>query len=147
MVPLAPARARYSAGMGRFVVLYRGINVGGNNPVKMDALRAMHGRLGHTEVANYIQSGNIVLSADGPAAAIAREIGAQFAKSFGFAAHIIVIPAARWRTIVKGNPYGPAAAEQPSLVHAVLCDGKPDTKALAALYGRTATTEVHLVKG
>ncbi len=45
--------------MDVFIALYRGINVGGKNSVKMESLRAMHERLGHKGVKSYIQSGNI----------------------------------------------------------------------------------------
>jgi uncharacterized protein (DUF1697 family) len=133
--------------MARFVALYRGINVGGNNPVKMEALRGMHGRLGHTDVANYIQSGNVVFSAEGSAAALARDIAGQFAKTFGFAPHVIVVTAARWRAVVKANPYAESAGGAPNLVHAVLCDGRPDAESLAALHERAATTDRFTERG
>ena len=42
--------------MDVFIVLYRGINVGGENPVKLESLRAMHERLGHQGAKSYIQT-------------------------------------------------------------------------------------------
>ena len=66
--------------MNIFIVLYRGINVGGRNPVKMESLRTMHERLGHQQVKSYIQSGNIILAANGSAETIARDAAAEFLK-------------------------------------------------------------------
>src|ERR1700683_1359414 len=101
--------------MGVFIALYRGINVMGRNLVKMEALRAMHERLGHEGVKNYIQSGNIVLSANGSADTIARRLAREFAGEFGFAAKLMVVEAKRWGAIVKGNPFAKFAAENPKM--------------------------------
>lgn len=82
--------------MDRFVALYRGINVGGRNSVKMEALRAMHERLGHRGVTSYIQSGNVVFAAKGTAEAVALKTAARFVEEFGFAAHVIIVSAVAW---------------------------------------------------
>ncbi|MCC6660919.1 MAG: DUF1697 domain-containing protein [Phycisphaerales bacterium] len=133
--------------MERFVALYRGINVGGRNPVKMDGLRAMHERLGHRAVESYIQSGNIVFSGKGPAATIARMIAAEFARSFGFAARVIVVPGAAWGGAVRRNPYAGFSAERPKTVHAGFCEGTPSVKGLEDLRQRTGGTEEFVVAG
>jgi uncharacterized protein (DUF1697 family) len=133
--------------MDRFIALYRGINVGGKNSVKMESLRAMHEQLGHRTVTSYIQSGNIVFSAAGSPAAITRKIAAQFAEEFGFAPHILVVPAARWIAIVRDNPYAKFSAKLPQTVHAGICCGEPGTKGLKALLEKTGGTETFVVKG
>jgi len=48
---------------GTYVVLLRGINVGGRNVLPMRQLAAMCSELGGREVRTYIQSGNVVLAA------------------------------------------------------------------------------------
>lgn len=53
--------------MTQFVVLLRGINVGGHNKLSMKDLREILEALGYESVKTYIQSGNVVLS--GPATA------------------------------------------------------------------------------
>jgi len=127
--------------MGVFIALYRGINVGGNNPVKMETLRAMHEHLGHENVNSYIQSGNIVLRASGSPESIARNTAAEFVKEFGFPARIMVVTAKRWRTIVEENPYAKIAAENPKTVHAGICEGQPTAKSLEALLTKTGGPE------
>ncbi|MGH3574889.1 MAG: DUF1697 domain-containing protein, partial [Pseudonocardiaceae bacterium] len=48
--------------MPTHVALLRGINVGGRNRVSMADLRALVTSLAHTDVATYIQSGNVLFT-------------------------------------------------------------------------------------
>lgn len=48
----------------KYVALLRGINVGGNNTIKMSALKACFEALGFADVKTYINSGNIIFSSD-----------------------------------------------------------------------------------
>ena len=57
--------------MPKFIVLLRGINVGGKNPVSMSALRECLGDLGYANVSTYIASGNVLLESAKSAAAVA----------------------------------------------------------------------------
>jgi uncharacterized protein (DUF1697 family) len=131
--------------MSAFVALYRGINVGGKNSVKMESLRAMHEKLGHTNVQSYVQSGNVVFSAKSSAEANAQRMAAAFVKEFGFAAKVIVVDAKRWDEIVENNPYAKFAAQDPKLVHAAICDGEPSRKGLEALLEKTGGSETFAV--
>jgi uncharacterized protein (DUF1697 family) len=132
--------------MKRFVVLYRGINVGGNKIVKMEALRAMHAALGHVDVESYIQSGNLVLSAAGAAAAVARESAAAFEKAFGFLPKVMAVTGRRWMEIVAANSYAAAAKAHPKTVHSAICEGTPGVAGLQALLAKTGGTETFTVK-
>lgn len=132
--------------MGRFIALYRGINVGGRNPVKMESLRAMHERLGHDGVESYIQSGNLVFSAAGTAEGLARTIAGAFADEFGFEARVLVVPSARWGAMVRDNPFAKFIEKQPSTVHAAVCEGAPSTKGLKTLQEKTGGSETFVIK-
>jgi uncharacterized protein (DUF1697 family) len=131
--------------MAKFIALYRGINVGGKNMVKMEALRALHERLGHREVNSYVQSGNLVFTATGSAEAIARKLAAAFADALGFAAQVLVVESKRWREFVQGNPYAKLAADKPQAVHAAICVGEPNAAALQALLTKTGGNESFVV--
>lgn len=48
----------------KYLALLRGINVGGNNIIKKDALKACFEAAGLKSVLTYIQSGNILFSSD-----------------------------------------------------------------------------------
>jgi len=74
-----------------FVALFSGINVGGNRIVKMVELRAFFEDLGFSDVASYVQSGNVVFrSKKGDAATLKKQIEAAFEKKWGFHSRIMV---------------------------------------------------------
>lgn len=136
MTPISGGRT-----LDRFIALYRGINVGGRNLVKMESLRAMHERLGHRGVASYIQSGNIVFTATGSAETIARKSAVEFVKEFGFPAQVVVVTAASWGAIVRDNPFAKVAAKLPKTVHVGVCNGEPSAVGLKALLAKTGGSE------
>jgi uncharacterized protein (DUF1697 family) len=134
------------SGNGVFVALYRGINVGGNNLVKMQALRALHVALGHEDVKTYVQSGNVVFRASGTAKSLENAIAAAFEKEFGFPAKVMVRGAGDWKKIVADNPYAKEAAD-PKKVHVAICAGAPDRKRVQALLEKTGGPEAFAIVG
>ncbi|NCP46313.1 MAG: DUF1697 domain-containing protein, partial [Flavobacteriales bacterium] len=50
--------------MNQYLALLRGINVGGNNIIKMVDLKACFEKMGFTDVKTYIQSGNVIFTSD-----------------------------------------------------------------------------------
>ena len=77
--------------MTRYLVLLRGINVGGRNKVPMSALRDLLESHGHTQVSTYIASGNVILSSDRSAAAIKRELEEALPRTFKLDSELIAV--------------------------------------------------------
>lgn len=50
--------------MIKYIAFLRGINVGGNNIIKMDRLREEFERTGFSSVKTYIQSGNVIFQSE-----------------------------------------------------------------------------------
>jgi uncharacterized protein (DUF1697 family) len=50
--------------MAVIVSMLRGVNVGGHNMVKMEALRALYESIGLRDPQTYVQSGNVVFRTD-----------------------------------------------------------------------------------
>jgi uncharacterized protein (DUF1697 family) len=95
--------------MTRYVVLLRGINVGGRNRVPMAALRELLEAHGHTKVSTYIASGNVILSSDQSAAAIKRELEAALPTTFKLDSELIavlVLTLAELQAVVRKRPKG-----------------------------------------
>jgi uncharacterized protein (DUF1697 family) len=91
----------------QLVVLLRGINVGGNNPVPMAELRECLTELGARDVATYIQSGNVLIDGgDRSPRAWATRIEAALTKRFGYDASVVVRSHAELRAVVDGAPKG-----------------------------------------
>ena len=68
--------------MNSFVVLLRGINVGGRNIVPMADLKTCLEKLGFDKVSTYIASGNVMLASVVPAKSIKSRIEAALTRSF-----------------------------------------------------------------
>ena len=93
--------------MKRYVALLRGINVGGNNLIKMAALKASFEKQGLLEVVTYIQSGNVVFGAAGGAAdALCRRIERALASAFQYEASVILRTHSEMQRIVARAPKG-----------------------------------------
>jgi uncharacterized protein (DUF1697 family) len=74
---------KQETGAAVYLALLRGINVGGNNIIKMDALRNVFEALGFSRVKTYIQSGNVLFESaapDGLADTIERALHAAFGR-------------------------------------------------------------------
>ena len=104
--------------MTTYLVLLRGINVGGKNKVPMAALRALLEDLGHTDVATYIASGNVILSSDRSAGVIKRELEKALPKTFKLDSELVavrVLTRAELRAVVAERPKG--FGDQPDTYH------------------------------
>ena len=93
--------------MNGYLVLLRGINVGGKNIIKMADLKASFEEMGFSNVVTYIQSGNVVLqSEDKDKAAITTKIEKGLSKRFNFEAKVVVISQKELSAVVKSAPQG-----------------------------------------
>ena len=104
--------------MTRYLVLLRGINVGGRNKVPMAALRELLESHGHTRVSTYIASGNVILTSDQSAAAIKRELEDALPQTFTLDSELIavlVLTHAQLRAVVRNRPKG--FGDQPDTYH------------------------------
>ena len=91
----------------QWVALLRGINVGGKNMVKMDALRAAFEEMGFADVATYIASGNVLFRAPRQQSAkLAARIESALTQRFGIELRVVVMTEAQLRTVVDGAPRG-----------------------------------------
>ena len=105
------------AGMATWIVLLRGVNVGGRNRLAMAALRELLAEVGFENVRTYIQSGNIVVdSAGGDRDSVARSIRDAIEERFGFAPHTFVLDVDAFDAAIAANPFS-GDNEDPKAVH------------------------------
>ena len=79
--------------MSHHVVLLRGINVGGRHSLAMAEVREALGGAGFTDVATYIQSGNIVLGSRLEASRVADRVQGVLEELAGFPVPTVVLGA------------------------------------------------------
>ena len=110
--------------MPTHVALLRGINLGGHKKVAMADLRELVSSLGHADVATYIQSGNVVFSAEqSDTAALAAALEEAIAETIGVQARVVVLSREELDQVIRDNPY--SDEPNPRAVHAVFLSGQP----------------------
>ena len=93
--------------MIQYVALLRGINVGGKNIIKMTDLRACIEELDFKHVRTYIQSGNVLFSADeSDQARLTGQIEDALSTTFNYSSRVVVRSAEEMKEIVTHAPQG-----------------------------------------
>ena len=88
------------------ICMLRGVNVGGHNKIKMDALRDLCESLGYSGARTFIQSGNVLFHTEAKEAdRIASRLSEAIGERFGFRPDVIVRTAAELRSSAARNPF------------------------------------------
>lgn len=116
--------------MQTFVILLRGINVGGKNMLPMKALVPLLSAHQYQNISTYIQTGNIVLTAQSCSqkipteqANLEQDIKDIIANNFGFTPNVFAISADEFSAAVSNNPYKDIDGK---LVHFYFCQQNID---------------------
>lgn len=134
--------------MTAYLSLFRGLNVGGNHQVKMNALKALHESLGFADVLPYIQSGNVVFqSDDADVAAIQARIADAFATTFGFRSDVFVRTLAELQAIMASNPFQGQPEKASNRLLVMFLAARPDAAAQDALRESYAGPEEFFIIG
>lgn len=95
--------------MNTYVVLLRGINVGGKNTVSMAELRKCLEELGFSAVSTYINSGNVILSSSKQAAEVKAEIEEALPARFKLDSELVkvlVLTHRQMQAVIDNRPPG-----------------------------------------
>lgn len=91
----------------QYLILLRGINVGGKNIIKMADLKASFEEMGFLNVVTYIQSGNVLVQSDDKdMAAMTTKIEKGLSKRFNFEAKVVVVSEKELKAVVQSAPVG-----------------------------------------
>jgi uncharacterized protein (DUF1697 family) len=134
--------------MAVHIALLRGINVGGNKPIRMEALRALCQSIGFTDARTLLQSGNVVFRADaGGPDKLARTLETAIAAEFGFAVTVLVRRPAELADVIRRNPFPQEAADAPGRLVVMFLDAAPGKAAIDRLTGALAGPEIVTLAG
>jgi uncharacterized protein (DUF1697 family) len=112
--------------------LLRGINVGGHNKIKMDALRNLYEELGFQSPRTYVQSGNVVFGAKDKKLK-PKVLEDAIEKAFGFRPAVVLRTSAELRQTVAANPFAKREGINPGLLLVSFLTDAPTKEALAVL--------------
>jgi len=123
-----------------YVVLFRGINVGGKNTLPMKELAATLVKNNYLDVKTYIQSGNVILRGENNPEDDVRSI---VKNKFGITPEIITLGASEFISSIKNNPY---SSEEGKTIHFYFCKSSPkfDEEKLKKL---KSETEEYYIEG
>lgn len=127
----------------RYAAFLRAINVGGTKIIKMEALRRMFEALGFTNVATYIQSGNVIFEAV-EADDLRTQIESQIQQTFGFEVETFLRSMDEVRAIVKKSPFE-QQGEETLFIH--LLQTAPSARSGQALLALSTQTDEFAVQG
>jgi uncharacterized protein (DUF1697 family) len=119
--------------MPAYIALLRAVNVSGTNKLSMAEFRKMLEGLGYKRVETYIQSGNAVFDAPGPAAKVAKAVAAGLERLLGAPVGVVLRTHEELGRVIAGNPFAVEAAASGARVHAIFLSGIPAPETIPAL--------------
>jgi uncharacterized protein (DUF1697 family) len=134
--------------MTTVIALLRGVNVGGHNMIKMDALRALCETLGHCDVQTYVQSGNVVFrTKERDVAQIVAQIESAIEKKHGFRPDVIVRTTAEMREVIARNPFAKRKEIEPGKLIVTFLADEPSVETKNAVLALKPNPEELRVNG
>ncbi|MFN7130581.1 MAG: DUF1697 domain-containing protein [Myxococcales bacterium] len=131
--------------MNQYVLLLRGINVGGKNKVPMGELRACLEALGLSAVRTYIASGNVIAASPLPKSAVKKRVEDGLRRRFELDSELIkvhVLTAAELRAVVEKRPRGFGERPGTYLYDAIFLMGVSAAEAMKAFSPREGVDRV-----
>ena len=130
------------------VSMLRGINLGGNRQIKMDALRAVYESLDLESVQTYLQSGNVVfITAERNLKSLAARIEQEIERKFGFKVEVILRTPAELRQVIAKNPFARRRAIDPRKLLVTFLVDEPERDACAKVLSLKADPEEVRIEG
>jgi uncharacterized protein (DUF1697 family) len=117
------------------IAMLRGVNVGGHNKIRMEALRALCTKLKLRDACTYVQSGNVIFRTDErDLASLAKRLQNAIERDFGFRPDIVLRTSAELRDVIARNPFAKRRDIEPSrlLVTFLASDPGPEARDRAA---------------
>jgi uncharacterized protein (DUF1697 family) len=112
----------------------------------MEALRAIYENLGFSDVATYVQSGNVVFRAGEVAfETIAGQINRQIEKELGFEVPVLVMDVEKLQRIAEANPYAAEPEKDPAFLHLTFLANAPDKSGSSKLSEKQVAGEEYFI--
>jgi uncharacterized protein (DUF1697 family) len=135
-------RANTGEEMSVMISMLRGVNVGGNNKIKMTELKALYESLGFIDVQTYIQSGNVVFKSSAKdSATLGKKIGTAIEKKCGFCPEVIVRTPEELREVIARNPFSKRKDIEPGKLLVMFLAADPGDAARKTLKSVEAPVE------
>ena len=124
--------------MAIYLSLLRGINIGGHKKIKMSELKVLYESLGFGQVTTYIQSGNVLFSAQTNETddILSLRISEAIEDRFGFDVPVVIRTKEEMQKIVAQNPFSEEAEATPDKLVVMFLGSMPDTATLEKIQAK-----------
>jgi uncharacterized protein (DUF1697 family) len=130
------------------ISMLRGVNVGGHNKIKMEALRTLYASLRFQDPRTYVQSGNIIFrTKEKNSTALAKKIQDAIERTFGFRPEVILRTTDELRKAIAASPFTSRRDLEPGKILVTFLAGEPGPEAHATLRRLKAHPEELHLKG
>ncbi|MDR2921003.1 MAG: DUF1697 domain-containing protein [Tannerella sp.] len=134
--------------MTTYISILRGINVSGQNLIKMDALQKMYKNLGFGNIATYVQSGNVIFNSENAEPEkLGTEITQQIEKDFGFNVPVIVLTIDNLKQITDNNPFTKDLNKDKTFLYVTFLSSNPDEYDIKAIEEKKQDGEEVFITG
>ncbi|MEM7335576.1 MAG: DUF1697 domain-containing protein [Chloroflexota bacterium] len=125
--------------MNTAIALFRGINVGGKNKIKMKELAEVLENLGYTNIQTYIQSGNVVFQTiQAVSEKAAEEISRAIFNKKGFEPRVLLLTKPQFQNAIEQNPF---PTDNGKLLHFYFLESTPSQPNLERIQTLKSETE------
>jgi uncharacterized protein (DUF1697 family) len=112
-----------------YIAFLRGINVGGNTLIRMEALKAAFAGMGLRRVRTVLASGNVVFETDqAERGALNQEIQAMLKAAFGFDIAVILRTGAEISALIAADPFKEVAVTPNTRLHVTFLADAPASR-------------------
>jgi uncharacterized protein (DUF1697 family) len=126
------------------ISMLRGINVGGRNKIKTDALRSLYLSLKLKNPQTFIQSGNVIFyTQDQDLTLLSKRIQDAIHRKFGFRPDVLLRTLAELRDAIANTPFPASRNLDPSKILIVFLADKPCAQSSTALL-KIKCEELHI---
>ncbi|WP_048746173.1 MULTISPECIES: DUF1697 domain-containing protein [Paenibacillus] len=136
-----------------WIILLRGINVGGKARVRMADLKEALEAAGLIEVKSYIQSGNLIAGRGGTEDEVKALIEGAFKERFGFHSEAMLRTVEQWSSVLESLPFRLSeieeaeSKEQGESLYVCFLHDAPAEEAVGMLRGLESAEERFAVRG
>src|SRR5215470_12172982 len=115
------------------VALLRAVNVGGHNKIKMAELKRLFEELGYGQVETYIQSGNVLFTAEDAEQLVRQRLEREIEATFGFPVTVVLRTGEELRRVVVACPFSSDALAEGESVYVSLLASAPTPEGIERL--------------
>jgi uncharacterized protein (DUF1697 family) len=127
-----------------YIALLRGINVGGNNMIKMAELKRTFEAMGLSRVQTYIVSGNILFESEEGVESLRQRIEQEIKTVFGISLTAILRTAEELKRIIENCPFASDSLSKGESIHVSLLTEALSHKQIDILSDKNEIDEYHI---